>query len=339
VSAIEPLASASSLSPRARYLPTVAPDGYRVGDGETLAAAMHRLTTEQFTIAIDALTEPGPDVTRAATVALGALERIVAVLRLVRSVIGDEAYRTEVTILGDTSDRLDTLLTGRQEVEAIDRLKARYAPVLASATFTNLAAALAQRHQVWRIHALSGNGGVDDTLHSLRRARARFAAWPIEGDVARMYGREPIPDEFASIESGLRQTYKRGRRLWKEADIGADPASLVDWHAETRRLGHHLALLSIAWPEVVEAMSDTCHRLAAVLAEAEGLAILRAAVGDNQALCPDPIERSLLDSLVTGTTAELRRIAAALGARIYVEPTKLFMARLSSYWSSREVLG
>lgn len=329
---------APAASPRARYLPALPADGYRVGDGETLAAALHRLTTEQFTIAIDILSDPGDDVTGAATIALDALERIVAVLHLVRSVIGKEAYRTEVTILDDTASRLEGLLVGRYELAALDRLRARYSPVLNSMTFANLRVALSQRHQVWRIHAMSGHSTVDDTLHSLRRARARFAAWPVEGDAARMYGREPVPDDFDSIASGLGATYKSGRKLWSEADITNSGDDLAEWHLQSRRLGHHLALLAVSWPAVVEAMSSTCDRLSAVLAEAEALSMLREAVRGNEALCPDPVERSLLDALVTGTTAELHRIASALGSRIYVEPTKLFMARLSSYWSSRDLL-
>lgn len=335
MTAIEPLAPTSALAPRERYLPLVGQEGYHIGDGETLAAALHRLTTEQFTIAIDILSDPGNDVTFAADATMAALQRIVAVLRLVRSVIGPEAYRTELTILTDTSTRLDALLDGRAEITAVDQLLARYTPVLQPDTFSHLRGALVQRHELRRLHALSDSETIDQTLHSLRRARARFAAWPVEGDAARMYGREPIPDEFSAISPGLQTTYKRARRYWQQAESGGAAEASAAWHRETRRLGSQLTLLSTTWPEVVGAMADTCERLGAVLSEGADFATLGDVVAAEPGLCPDRVERSLLDALVAGTSAELHAIAATLGARLFVEPTKLFMARLSAYWSAR----
>jgi len=335
---IEPLPIPTALSPWVRYLPKVGANGYRVGDQETLAAALHRLTTEQFTIAINTLTQPGEDVTGAALTALDALARIAAVLGLVRSVIGDEAYRTEVTILDETATRLRALLAGHGEVAAIDQLRARYSAVLRPETFTQLRTALVQRHQVWRLHALSGQETVDATIHALRRARARFAAWPIEGDSARMYGRDPIPDQFESISPGLRSTYKRSRQLWRASGQSRDRETFAEWRKESIRLGNHLALLAVTWPAVVEAMAAACTHLGAVLAEADQILALSDAVAADAGLCPDPIERSLLDTLVTGTTSELSEIAAALGGRIFVEPSKVFMSRFSGYWEAKNLL-
>ncbi len=338
MSGLEPLAVTTALAPRARYLPPVAPQGYRVGDDESLAAALHRLTTAQFTVAIDALAEPCDDVPAAAARALDALHRIVAVLALVRSVIGDEAYRTEVTILDDTAARLDALLAGRGAIAALDRIRARFDPVLRPSTFGGLRIALDRHHMVSRLHAMSGSETVDATLHTLRRARARFAAWPIEGDAARMYGREPIPDAFASIEPGLRASYKNARAYWNTMQASGTLPDIDSWRAQTRQLGHHLDVLATLWPDVIGAMASSCAHLESALGEADEVAALRDMVATDPRLCPDPVERALLDALVSGASTELQRVAAVLGARIFVEPTKPFVARLAAYWSARDLI-
>ena len=108
-----------ALAPRDRYLPRVEASGYIVGADEPLAVALHRLTTEQFTVAIDALSDPQADIGIATSATLRAMSRIAAVLRLVRTSIGDEASRTELMILDETTELLGSL---QKELRICDNL-------------------------------------------------------------------------------------------------------------------------------------------------------------------------------------------------------------------------
>lgn len=338
MSAIERVGTTPTLDPRSRFLPGLPANGYHVGTGETLAAALHRLTTEQFSVAIDALSDPDADVTEAAETALDSIGRIVAVLRLVRSVIGDEAYRTERHMLVQTAERLDTLLDGLDEIRALEHLCARYERVLRPSAFQSARSTLASQHQLRRLQALSEGEALHRTLHSLRRARARFAAWPVEGDTARMYGREPVPDRFDSIAPGLAATYRRGRKQWQRLGEGFEPDAMAKLHRETSRLGHQLEILAATWPDVVGATAKACARLAEVLAEEQTMALLDTAGSDQHPLCPDPVERSLLHSLIHGSRQELQSVAHTLGARLYVEPTRRFIDRIEAYWDTRDLI-
>ncbi|MFV2039622.1 MAG: hypothetical protein ACC660_05220, partial [Acidimicrobiales bacterium] len=256
MSAIERSRSQLALDPRARYLPPVDRRGYVLGSGEPLAEALHRLTTEQFTIAIDALSDPDADVGIATSATLASITRIAAVLRLVRQSIGDESYRTELNILRDTNTLLSGLLAGQPELRALDQLRAHYEPVIRPTALTELRGQLLHRHQLRRLQTLSDGAALQHALHRLRRARARFAAWPIDSRMdAGMYGREPVSNSFDSLSAGLGRTYGRGRKHWRAAQNG-DSEALPKWHRECRHLRHQLEVLSSCWPEVIGATAS-----------------------------------------------------------------------------------
>ncbi len=306
-----------------------------MGTTEPLALALHRLTTEQFTIAIEALSDPKADIGIATAATLKSMARIAAVLRLVRSSIGDEAYRTESLILSDTSELLSGLLSGQPEMRALDQLRARYEPVLRPTAFADLRNQLLHRHQLRRLRALSEGEALQRTLQRLRRARARFAAWPIDDRTdARMYGREPVSDSFDALATGLGGTYKRGRKHWKRVVDGQLDAS-PKWHREVRHLGHQLDIVSASWPEVIGAIATACNQLEAVLGEQAAFSELQAVVANDVTLVLDDVERSMLDAIASQARSELSDIAAVLGGRLYVEPSKRFLGRMEAYWNAR----
>ncbi len=328
--------SAAALAPRDRYLPHTADSGYVVGDGESLAVALHRLTTEQFTIAIDALSDPGADVGIATDATIKSMARIAAVLRMVRGAIGDEAYRTELRILNETVDLLGRLNDGKPELRALDQLRARYVSVLQDGAFGGLRTDLLRRHQLKRLQALSHSDALEQTLVRLRRSRARFAAWPMDDRTdARMYGREPVQDDFGALASGLAKTYKRGRRHWQALRRG-DVPGVSDLHREVRHLGHQFEVVSSAWPDLLVASARACAQLDAVLVEEAGLTAL-AAVSSDPTMMLDDAERSLLAAVVGNTRSELHAIAGTLGRRVYVESSGQFIDRMQAYWESRDL--
>lgn len=336
MSAIERSKSVLALAPRDRYLPTAPAEGHRVGGNEPLAIALHRLTTEQFTIAIEALSDPSSDVGIATTATLKSMARIAAVLRLVRASIGDEAYRTELRILNETTQLLSSLLNGQPELRALDQLRSRYQPVLQEGAFGQLRTQLLHRHQLKRLQALSEGEALQRTLHRLRRARARFAAWPLDDQTdARMYGREPVADSFEALSAGLGRTYKRARRHWTSATEGKNGA-LPKLHREVRHLGHQVEVISSSWPDVLGATAAACVQLEAVLSEEAALTALDAVL-DDPTLAVEETEASLLDAIVASARADLHNITSILGRRMFVEPAGLFIARMEAYWEARDL--
>ncbi len=337
MTAIERSTSKLALDPRSRYLAEEPKHGYVLGAGERLAEALHRLTTEQFTVAIDALSDPEADVGIAAAATLTSMARVAAVLRLVRRSIGDEAYKTELAVLRETETLLRGLLAGQPELRALDQLRARYQPVLQPSALADLRSQLLQRHKLRRLKALSEGEALRLALQRLRRARARFGAWPIDRETdAPMYGREPVADSFESLAEGLRRTYRRGRKHWRSAQDGQDEAH-PKWLRECRHLGHELEILRSSWPEVIGATASACRKLEAVLAEDQALATLQQVMNTDTTMAADGVEHSLLAAISAHARSELHDVAGVLGARLYVEPPDQFVARMEAYWAVRTV--
>lgn len=319
--------------PRSRHLPATVPNGFVVGSDEPVAPALRRVTTEQFTVAIDALTDPGADLELAAVVSRRSLWRVAAVLRLVRGSVGSEVYRSETVVLREVDKGLGALLTNDGALRALDELRNRYASVLRPDALVRVRDDLVRDQQLRRLRAFAEHevgGETEQTLLRLRRARARFAAW---GAGDRATAEPPTLDSFEAFTEGLERTYRRGRRRWKSAAAGEDP-NPRRWERDVRDLGDQLELLAASWPEVIGAAVAGCTDLAATLSEEMGCSALRRSVG-NDARPLDDAERSLLTALCDHTRSELHRISVALGARIYAETPSAFVTRIGSYWATR----
>jgi hypothetical protein len=333
VTALERLSSSPALDPRSRYLPSTPGTGAMLGAGESLARGLHRITTEQFSVAIDALGDPSADINIATRAALTSLGRVSAMLELVRDDLGEDSYLAETAVIDETRSLLDALLGGQAELRTLDLLRGRYASVLAPEALVDVRDQLLRRHQLQRLQALAEGKALERSLHRLRRSRARFAAWPVEiGHDARIGDREPVPDRFESVGPGLGRSYRRCRKAWRSAhETGElEPDAFA---GEVDVLARQLGVISSVWPEVLAATADAAARLEAALREAHGLDLL-AALLDSGELELELIERSLLDALIVHERDELTSICTVLGRRVFAEPTRLFLDRLAVYWAA-----
>lgn len=333
MSSIVHAGSVTALDARSRYLPGSEAGGYVLGTHETVAEALHRVSTDQLTIAIDALGDRTADVHIATTAALTGLSRTAALLRLVRDALGDDVYQTEIAVIDDTHDLLRALQSGQAELRAIDLLRARYATVLAPGALLGVRDQVLRHHQLRRLKALTEGQALQRSLHRLRRSRARFGAQPVDvaGD-ATIIDREPVPDHFDSVAPGLGRAYRRCRRAWRTID-GAEPVDLARFGADVGVLARQLQLISSIWPEVLGATADAAGRLESAVGEARGLDLLAAEL-EAGLLDADPVETDLLAAMVRHQRDELTGVIVVLGQRLLAEPTRLFTERIGNYWTT-----
>ncbi|MEQ8842361.1 MAG: CHAD domain-containing protein [Acidimicrobiales bacterium] len=318
----------AGLMARRRYLPDLVAEPHVICSGESVAAALHRITTHQFTIAINTLADPHAEIGEAATSASAALGRIEALLRLVRPSIGHDTCDAELEVLADTRTFLAGLTDGAAEIHALDELRARYDRALRPEALSELRDQLLHRYQLRRIQQLAAvqpGGERDHWLQQLRRARARFAAWPIDASVQ---GKAPVSDAFDSFATGLERAYRKGAK-----QASADTPKIAKWRRRVADLSHQIELLSGAWPEVMAATVASATDLADVLAEYEQFAALRHAVASDVVV--DEATTAVVDSLCVHECAELMSIATTLAGRLYAESSDAFTERVGSYWSTR----
>lgn len=317
---------------RQRHVPATRPIGFVKGDDESVAVSLHRISSEQFARAIDALCDTDRPLHEAVPTAVDAIGRVRSILRLVRNQLGDESYNTENEALRDTQAELATFVAGRDPVVALDGIAARYAAQLQADALADLRVRLVQRAQIQRLTAHAEAGDGSEIVQRIRRAKARFESWPLDTDDISMPGRDPVADEFDAIAPGLEDTYRRGRRRLKRCTEQPKATHFASWGRETRVLGHQMEVLTSIWPEVLSGMARSLGQITEILVEEQQLAHLLVAIHGPTHLCPDDAVRSLVSAIGQHERRELHDIARALGQRVYVEKSSRFLSRLRGYW-------
>ena len=313
-----------------RFLPAI-PQGFGIGPREPLADGLRRVTVEQFDGALVAMaTQP---VGVAAHEVRKVTKRLRAVLRLVRSSLGDDRYRAENAILRDTARLLAPLRDADVRLETVSGVRERFESQLRPTVFDAMTEALSRRRD--RIQdAAPDTDEWHEAVFALRSARARYAAWPVDEESARAHGMAVIPHGFAAVGGGLSATYARGRQEMAEAGRRPTADNFHAWRKRAKYLRHQLEILSPAFPEVVGGYAASLGRLGDLLGDEHDLAELLRALAARPDLSADPIERSLLVALAQHRRAELHTAALSLGSRVYAEPADRFTKRIGEYWKA-----
>jgi CHAD domain-containing protein len=131
-------------------------------------------------------------------------------------------------------------------------------------------------------------------------------------------------DGWAAVRSGLRRTYSNGRKAFKSADRDPADEKLHEWRKRTKDLCHELQLLKECWPQELQTMAEEAHQLADWLGEDHDLAMLREALGDEQA--------GLVEEFVQTRRKRLQAEAMALGSRLFSRKPAVFVRQIHDFW-------
>ncbi len=319
-------ASTSYPANERRFLPAV-PDGFGLGNTEPLANGLRRVSVEQLDLALTALNEAPIEL--AVHEVRKTTKRLRAVLRLVRSGLGNKRYSAENAILRDTARLLGPMRDAYVRLESVESLRDRFEAQLRPATFQGVVDRLVLRKS--RAYDESADEW-SKTRYALRSARARYAAWPVDDESARAHGMAVIPHAFVSVEKGLAQTYARGREEMADAMRRPTADNFHTWRKRAKYLRHQMEVLTPVWPEVLGGHAASLERLGDLLGAEHDLVELLRFLAAHPEICPDPVERSLLVALVQHRRVELQTASLSLGSRIYAEPVGRFTQRIGEYW-------
>jgi CHAD domain-containing protein len=324
---VQPVSTSYPANER-RFLPAV-PDGFGIGHREPLANGLRRVSIEQLDLALAALADAPVEV--AVHEVRKSTKRLRAVLRLVRTGLGNKRYSAENAILRDTARLLAPMRDAYVRLEAVEMLRERYDAQLRPSTFQGAIDVLTVRKDRLYDHA---SDEWSKTLYALRSARARYAAWPVDEESARAHGMAVIPHAFASVEEGLARTYARGREEMDDARRRPTADNFHRWRKRAKYLRHQMEILTPVWPDVLGGHAVSLERLGDLLGSEHDLAELLRFLAGHPEICPDPVERSMLVALVQHRRVELQTASLSLGSRIYAEPVGRFTQRVRDYWVS-----
>ncbi len=308
---------------------------FRLLPGEPLGAGLKRLGVDEIDQAISGFYDGEEAFREAVHESRKSIKRIRALLRLIRYEVGDKIYRFENIWMRDTARLISEARDAAVMVNAIGDIRDLYGPLLAEGTFDETREKLVVRRDRIEDRAMEDPRVVPRVVANLERARSRYVSWPTDPDARSAYGMA-IREDFRSVGPGLATTHARGRREMVAAYKLPNPEHFHLWRKRVKYLKHQMEILTPMWPEVMIGMAITLDRIADLLGQDHDLAELLQLLSDRPDLCPNPMERSLMNALAQQRRSDLQTASRILGRRIYAESAPSLNGRLESYWEAME---
>lgn len=323
---------ATELAPQADAIVVPLPT-FRLEAGEPLAVGLKRLSLDSLETAMSGFYDGEEAFGMAVHETRKTTKQLRSVLRLVRSEVGEKAYRFEDAEMRGISAMISHVRSSAVRVENVSLLRDLYGSFLAPDTFADLGERLQLMHLRLENRVMEDPMLVGDVVERLERAHARYSSWPTHEESRRIYG-TGVRDSYEAIGPGLTETFRKGRHQMVAAYRSPSPARFHQWRKRVKYLRYQMEILTPLWPEVVLGMAITLDRIGALLGQDHDLADLLEAVASRTDLCPNPVERSLLKALAEQRRSDLETASRILGRRIYAETAKSFHTRFEAFWDS-----
>jgi CHAD domain-containing protein len=297
---------------------------------------LRRVFAEQLDRAAAQLrSEGGPDA-EAVRDARKNLKKGRAVLRLARGDLGTAVARHANAELKRVGDALATQRDADALVEAADRLRdaALDAPTIEA--LARVRATLSDRAEVLR------------TTGALDRRTIVGAALTLNRTVSWVALVPPRAQGWEALASGFGRQYRDGRAGFVDLPRHPSADELHEWRKRVKDLWYHQRLLRGLWPDAQRPVIASADALARTLGDAHDLAMLVACIcavheaedavdGTHVAVHVEPYDRHLVLALAGIEQSRYEAVARDLGAHVFADDPKAWVARHGAWWKAAEV--
>jgi hypothetical protein len=174
-------------------------------------------------------------------------------------------------------------------------------------------------------------GGLDRA--SLRQAKSTLAAAKRRLSQIHLNG-----SGFASVETGLRDTYKAGRRALAHVLEQPDDEAFHELRKCVQQHWRQMLLVSHAWPQVCRTRATAAREIAQLLGEEHDFTILAELVASRSpAELPDQ-DRKLIEKVCKAHQRELRALAVLKTQRLFAEKAGSFARQIAVCWDAAREL-
>jgi CHAD domain-containing protein len=271
---------------------------YLFQHGETIHDGLARIVNEQLIRAREQLTDRASPEEKRVHDARKRFKETRALLRMVREPLGPWFPR-ENAWFRDAGRGLAAARDAEAVLEALEKLE------LPPALRGRIARTLKKQRTHPPLEGLIAN-----TIDQLVVAQARIGMWP------------QFADSFDCIADGLSRSYRGGRRLMKSAGT---PAELHEWRKQAKTHWYHLQLLRDVSPAVMKGQASLAEDLSHALGDHHDLQVL------GESIAAPPPE---LIAAIAARQRELETEAVRIGAQVYAETPKAWLARMRRYWNA-----
>lgn len=287
---------------------------------ERPSQALRRILREQIGHSLQCIAKGQTDVVTGVHETRKAVKRIRALLRLVRSGLGESVFEAE----DGRYRKIGRLLGGQRDrhvlIATLDFLEAEYA--------------LSDERQIVLVRLAAETQSTPspqdaDLAALLDKARRLLVKAERDAEDLKL-----DPDNFDTIGEGLERTLRRCRRAYDRVDVSDDPADWHEWRKTVQQHWRQMKLLERAWPDYFKARSQLAAELSDVLGRAQDLVVLERFLESTACSALAGDMRHNLNEMVAASMLRLREKAGPLGARLLAEGPGGLRRRASAYWRS-----
>jgi CHAD domain-containing protein len=291
---------------------------YRLKNKESPAEGIRRIALGRTGKAIQELEGAGKGGDFAASIhaARKDLKKLRAILKLVRSGLGDSLYRAENRRYRAAGRLLAQSRDAEVKVETLGALRERCGEELSPDLAGAWLVALERDRDDVAGRATSEEAGsrVAEARAAIEAGQEEIAGWPLPDDPWRV------------VEAGLLRSYRRGRRAMKDAVADPVAENVHELRKRTKDFWYQLRILRDALGPDLGGMAEQAHELADRLGEHHDLAVLAEDLAGRDL----PGDRDAARTTIESRQQELLEGAFDIAAPLFAEKPKAFGKRLKS---------
>jgi CHAD domain-containing protein len=250
------------------------------------------------------------------------LKKIRALVRLVRSEIGEHTYHDVNYRFRDAARPLTEVRDAKILLQTFDRLLQHFHEHLPPRGFRQLREALEQNLRDVRRRVLVQQKTLRKIARFVKHERRELMPW-LEAS-----------NHWFALRCGLEDAYRRAADAFQDA--GRDPTveKLHEWRKQTKYLHYQLVTIRPLWPERIDELVKETGSLGDLLGDNHDLAVLQQKLTDAQPSFSTQEDRDVLCPLCEQRREAFLRESLSLGERFFQEQPAAFVRRLKTCWKA-----
>lgn len=285
--------------------------------GERLVPSVSRALVVQMDRAVGALEESGTPPGLVIHTTRKAIKRSRALLRLLRDLLGPDAFRKDNVALRDVGRQLAELRDAAVVVDTLDLHRTDLETAVGAESLIGIRFCV--------VAALESQGDAtalrSEAAGALGAARARFKRLTVDS----------ADGEFVAFAAGLRRVYRNGRKAMRGAAVSGRVREFHEWRKRVKYLRYQLEHLGLVEPEIIAGAIAQLRHVDELLGNAHDLWLLAGSIED---CCPDPGQRAAVVDLAETKRHHLEGTALQAGQPFYTDKPGAFVNQLGSYWQA-----
>jgi CHAD domain-containing protein len=243
------------------------------------------------------------------------LKRLRALLRLVRPGLKEHTFKTENARFRD----IGALFSQDRDRHVLSETSQKCAAAMGANVRKSFAAIAADIATPSAEPAANPVDARNDAIARLKAARREMAKLRLE------------PDRFETLQHGLEQSYRRGRRQLRAAYAEPSDEAFHELRKSVQQHWRHMQVLQRAWPDLFVARLAAARRLSQILGDDHDIAVFLAYLHAKGRLVP-AAERRAIERHCRAEQQKLRELAHPLCQQLYAERSGRFAKRVAVIW-------